>query len=82
MTTYTVAVITPAAFDEVTIGNTSRGVQFSAFAQANRRGTSHLWNYGSNVWGWEDRPNGGDRDDNDMVVQIDFTSASGSGWLK
>ena len=41
----------------------------------------HLWNYGLNTWGWEDTYGGGDRDYNDMVVQLDFTSASGHGWI-
>ena len=31
--------------------------------------------------GWEDLRGGGDRDYNDFVVQIDFTSAAGHGWL-
>jgi hypothetical protein len=65
--------------------NYSIGQDFWAFAPANEAGsggpTPHLWNYGTNVWGWEDRPGGGDRDYDDLVVQLDFTSASGSGWL-
>ena len=58
---------------------------YYAFAQANETvdGTSvgHLWNYGLDTWGWEDLYGGGDRDYNDLVVQLDFTSASGHGWL-
>ena len=42
---------------------------------------NHLWNYGLNTWGWEDTLGGGDRDFNDLVVQIDFTSAWGNAWL-
>jgi hypothetical protein len=41
----------------------------------------HLWNHGLNTWGWEDTDGGGDRDYNDMIVQLDFTSALGHGWL-
>jgi len=41
----------------------------------------HLWNYGFNTWGWEDTRGGGDRDFNDLIVQLDFTSSSGHGWL-
>ena len=41
----------------------------------------HLWNYGLNTWGWEDTRNGGDRDFNDLIVQFDFTSTYGNGWL-
>jgi hypothetical protein len=32
--------------------------------------------------GFEDTYCGGDRDYNDLVVGLDFTSASGHGWLK
>jgi hypothetical protein len=42
---------------------------------------THLWSYGYNTWGWEDMYGGGDQDFNDLVVQIDFTSSSGSQWL-
>ena len=56
-----------------------------AFAQANEsmggQPVGHLWNYGLNTWGWEDQRGGGDRDFNDLMVQFDFTSASGQGWL-
>lgn len=41
----------------------------------------HLWNYGVNTWGWEDMNGGGDFDYNDLIVGLDFTSASGNGWL-
>ncbi|MEP9378148.1 DUF4114 domain-containing protein [Aquabacter sp. CN5-332] len=59
---------------------------FSAFAQANETGADglhvgHIWNYGLNTWGWEDQVGGGDLDYNDLVVQLDFTSATGHQWL-
>jgi hypothetical protein len=58
---------------------------FWAFAQANEmvagQTVGHLWNYGLNTWGWEDTFGGGDHDFNDLVVQLDFTSAHGHGWL-
>ena len=38
-------------------------------------------NYGHNTWGWEDTRGGGDHDFNDLVVQLDFTSNTGHGWL-
>jgi hypothetical protein len=41
----------------------------------------HLWNCGLNIWGWEDTPGGGDRDYSDLIVGLDFASASGHGWL-
>jgi hypothetical protein len=65
--------------------NTTHGDVYSAFAQANEtvngQPVGHLWNYGLNTWGWEDTRGGGDHDYNDLVVGIDFTSASGHGWL-
>ena len=65
--------------------NKSSGDVFWAFSQANEKvdgaGVGHLWNYGANTWGWEDQHGGGDRDYNDLIVQLDFTSASGHGWL-
>ncbi len=52
-----------------------------AFAAANEavngQPVSHIWSYGLNTWGWEDMLGGGDRDYNDLVVQLDFTSDSG-----
>ncbi len=63
------------------LANQTTGATYWAFAQANADGVQHLWNYGANTWGWEDTKDGGDHDYNDMVVQIDFTSAYGNGWL-
>lgn len=59
---------------------------FWGFAAANEtdatgRPVTHLWNYGLNTWGWEDLRGGGDQDFNDLLVQLDFTSASGNAWL-
>lgn len=69
----------------MTLSNTTKGLQYWAFTGANERvdgiPVGHLWNYGLNTWGWEDLPRGGDRDFNDLIVQLDFTSASGSGWI-
>lgn len=62
--------------------NNTSGMKYWAFAEANSDGgTPHLWNYGANIWGWEDLYGGGDRDYNDLVVQIDFTSTAGRGLL-
>ncbi|MEW6123394.1 MAG: DUF4114 domain-containing protein [Pseudomonadota bacterium] len=64
---------------------TSNGQTFWAFASANEQvngqDVAHLWSYGLNTWGWEDLYGGGDRDYNDLIVQLDFTSTSGSGLL-
>ena len=66
--------------------NTSTGNTYWSFAQANEvvNGTpvGHFWNYGANTWGWEDRPGTtSDRDFNDLIVGVDFTSASGHRYL-
>jgi hypothetical protein len=61
--------------------NHTSGQTYFAFAEANGDRTAHLVNYGMNTWGFEDLHGGGDRDFNDLVVQLDFTSASGHGWL-
>jgi hypothetical protein len=65
--------------------NNTHGNTYLGFAQANEtvngQPVGHLWNYGLNTWGWEDTYGGGDHDYNDMIVQLDFTSASGHGWL-
>jgi hypothetical protein len=69
----------------MTLTNTWQGTTYWAFAQANESASggpvAHLWNYGANTWGWEDMPGGGDRDYNDLIVGIDFTSAAGRGLL-
>lgn len=68
-------------FVAMTLVNMTHGDTYRAFSQANPDGQGHLWNYGLNTWGWEDTRGGGDHDFNDLIVQIDFTSAAGSGWL-
>ena len=67
------------------LANQTSSDTFWAFSQANEQvngqPVGHLWNYGLNAWGWEDLPGGGDQDYNDLVVQIDFVSSAGHGWL-
>ncbi len=41
----------------------------------------HDWSCGLNPSGWGGVLGGGDHDFNDMIVQLDFTSTVGSGWL-
>ena len=65
----------------MTLTNRSSGDVWYAFAHANSDGRGHLVNYGHNTWGWEDTRGGGDHDFNDLVVQLDFTSNTGHGWL-
>jgi hypothetical protein len=66
--------------------NDTHNNTYFGFSQANEtvdgQKVAHLWNYGLNTWGFEDTYGGGDRDYNDLVVGLDFTSASGHGWLK
>jgi hypothetical protein len=33
------------------------------------------------TWGWEDTSEGGDRDFNDLIFQLDYASTAGHGWL-
>jgi hypothetical protein len=65
--------------------NQTSGSTFWAFSQANEsvggQNVNHIWNYGLNTWGWEDVRGGGDHDYNDLLVQLDFTSNYGNGWL-
>jgi hypothetical protein len=65
--------------------NLSTSDTFWGFTAANEtvdgQKVAHLWNYGLNTFGFEDRFGGGDRDYNDLIVGVDFTSASGSGLL-
>lgn len=72
-------------FIAMKLTNLSSNQTYWAFSQANEtvngQSVGHIWNYGLNTWGWEDTQGGGDHDFNDLVVQLDFTSASGHGWL-
>jgi hypothetical protein len=67
------------------LDNLTTGAFFWAFANANEtvngRPAVHMINQGLNTYGWEDTYGLGDRDYNDMTVQLDFTSAHGQGWL-
>jgi hypothetical protein len=71
--------------DLVAMWLSSGANDFFAFAEANEKvdgqPVTHLWNYGLNSWGWEDLKGGGDFDFNDLVVQLDFVNASGSGLV-
>lgn len=63
----------------------TKGRTYWAFSQGNEvvngQNVGHIWNYGLNTWGCEDTFGGGDHDCNDLVVNLDFTSAYGQGWL-
>jgi hypothetical protein len=64
--------------------NNTSGAVFLGFTQGNEtvggQQVAHLMNYGSNTWGFEDTWGGGDHDFNDLIVQLDFTSAYGHHW--
>lgn len=70
------------AGDLIAMRLTSGGHTYYGFADANEsvdgQHVSHLWNFGMNTWGFEDLYGGGDRDYNDLVVQLDFTSLNAS----
>jgi len=65
--------------------NNTHGTEFLGFTEGNEtvggQKVVHLINLGANTWGFEDTWGGGDHDFNDLVFQIDFTSAYGHGWL-
>jgi hypothetical protein len=65
--------------------NNTFGNTYWEFGQANEQSAgqpvTHVVNYGLNTFGWEDTLGGGDRDYNDLVVGVDFTSTSGRGLL-
>jgi hypothetical protein len=67
------------------LDNVTTGSVFWAFAQANEKINGqpavHMINQGLNTWAWEDTVGLGDHDYNDLIVQLDFTSAHGNGWL-
>ncbi|MEW6493323.1 MAG: SBBP repeat-containing protein [Cyanobacteriota bacterium] len=44
------------------------------FLGANSDGVDHLRLLGDNIFGFEDLPGGGDRDYNDMIIQVSFTA--------
>jgi Ca2+-binding RTX toxin-like protein len=52
-------------------------VAYFAFTEVNTDKVDHIRLLGDNKFGFEDIHNGGDRDYNDMVVQLNFTSTTG-----
>jgi hypothetical protein len=77
--------VRPGDIIAMQLQNITTGNTYWAFSQANETAggqpVGHLWNYGLNTWGWEAGTGGGDHDFNDLVVQLDFTSAYGHGYL-
>ncbi|MFO1162281.1 MAG: DUF4214 domain-containing protein [Reyranellaceae bacterium] len=64
------------------VTDSTLGKTYWAFSAANDlvdgQHPTALWNYGLNTWGWD---TDGDHDFNDLVVNLDFTSAYGQGYL-
>ena len=48
-------------------------VAYFGFAEANPDGRRHLRSLGNNTFGWEDLPNNGDADFNDLIFSLDFS---------
>jgi hypothetical protein len=45
---------------------------YFSYLGANGDGVDHVRLLGDNIWGFEDLPNGGDQDFNDIVMQLNF----------
>ncbi|MEH2115849.1 putative Ig domain-containing protein, partial [Nostoc sp.] len=59
--------------DAVLSGNANKKVYFS-FLGANSDKVDHIRLLGNNTFGFEDLPNGGDKDYNDVIVQVNLTA--------
>ncbi len=64
--------------------NNTSGAVFLGFTQGNEtvggQQVAHMMSFGPNIFGLEDTWGGGDHDYNDLIVQLDFTSAYGHHW--
>lgn len=83
---YTEAVVNGVHHGDLVAMALTNGTQtYWGFAPANESvggaSVTHLWSYGLNTFGFEDTFGGGDRDYNDLIVQLDFTSLQGHGWI-
>lgn len=71
--------------DIIAFSLTSNGQTYWGFSGGNElvngQPVTHLWSYGANTFGFEDTYGGGDRDFNDLLVQLDLMSPAGSGLL-
>ncbi|MBD2412350.1 DUF4114 domain-containing protein [Nostoc calcicola FACHB-3891] len=66
-------IIVNARPNAVENGNANQNVYFS-FLGANSDKVGHIRLLGNNTFGFEDLPNGGDKDYNDMIVQVQLAS--------
>lgn len=71
--------------DIIAFSLTSHGQTYWGFSAGNEvvngQPVTHLWSYGAGTFGFEDTYGGGDRDFNDLLVQLDLMSPAGSGLL-
>ena len=71
--------------DYIAFSLTSHGQTYWGFSGGNEvvngQPVTHLWSYGANTFGFEDTYGGGDRDFNDLLVQVDLMSPGGHGLL-
>ena len=71
--------------DIIAFSLTSNGQTYWGFSGGNEvvngQQVTHLWSYGAGTFGFEDTYGGGDRDFNDLLVQLDLMSPAGSGLL-
>ena len=71
--------------DIIAFSLTANGQTYWGFSSGNEvvngQPVTHLWSYGASTFGFEDMYGGGDRDFNDLLVQLDLMSPAGSGLL-
>lgn len=71
--------------DIIAFSLTSNGQTYWGFSGGNEvvngQHVTHLWSYGAGTFGFEDTYGGGDRDFNDLLVQVDLMSPGGHGLL-
>ncbi len=67
-------IIIDGSLDELTDSDTSNNPQvYFPYLGANADGVDHIRLLADNTFGFEDLPNGGDYDYNDLIVKIDFS---------
>lgn len=77
--TYGMVLVTNGTIDDFLQNNPTNGLDGSihalfSFEKGNADGISHVRRLGNNLWGFEDLLGGGDRDYNDMVLQVTFAN--------
>ncbi len=62
-----------APFIQVSNSELNSEFTYFAFQSANADNSQHIVSLGTNIFGFEDMPNSGDRDFNDLIVQANFS---------